>query len=58
MTVSIRCTNGLVLLHKEMAHLLGIPEAIDVSKEATLLALRISYGELVDHDMIEWISSL
>jgi hypothetical protein len=31
---------------------------VSISKEATLLALRICYGELVDSDTIGWLISL
>ena len=41
-----------------MAILLKTPENVLISKEATLLALRICYGELVDTDLIGWIGSL
>lgn len=35
-----------------------MPSAVQVSKEAVLIALRICYGELVDSDAIQWLDSL
>lgn len=54
----LKCSNGVVFVHKEMASLLKMPTEVFVSREATLLALRICYGELVDNDVIAWLHSL
>ena len=55
----IKCRNGIVQIHREMASLLSqLPQVTNISREAMLITVRILYGELVDNDVIGWLQNL